>query len=111
MEGLEDRISRGLSIKNIASVASFFISRIDTKVDKQLERIIQEQPLEHKRASGLQGKIAIASTRIIYETFKAYFSSARFQRLLRFGAQVQRPLWASTSTKNPSYRDVIYVEE
>jgi transaldolase/glucose-6-phosphate isomerase len=102
ISGLEDRIKKGESIKNIASVASFFISRIDTAVDKQLEA---------KGNKNLQGKIAIANAKLVYEKAKELFGSERFKKLEKEGAKKQRLLWASTSTKNPEYSDILYVEE
>jgi transaldolase/glucose-6-phosphate isomerase len=98
--GLEARVLAGQSIDRIASVASFFVSRVDTKVDDQLP---EDSPL--------RGKIAIANARRAYTRFHAIFSGERWERLAAKGARVQRPLWASTSTKNPAYRDVMYVEE
>jgi transaldolase len=111
MRGLERRLEAGLSIDSIASVASFFVSRLDTKVDARLNEIIKKGGTAAQLASLLLGKAAIANTRLAYLVFKDVCSSARFQKLKVMGAQVQRPLWASTSTKNPAYRDVIYVEE
>ena len=108
--GLEDRMKKGKSIDSIASVASFFISRVDTKVDGLLEKLA-EKGTSTGEIQGLLGKAAIANARIAYELFKTEFSSQRFARLKQNGAQTQRPLWASTSTKNPNYRDVIYIEE
>jgi len=83
-------------------VASIFVSRVDTKVDKILEGIKNEE---------LRGKIAVANVKVIYQRFKELFNSAEFQKLKTKGANIQRPLWASTSTKNPAYSDVKYVEE
>jgi transaldolase len=111
MAGLERRLAAGLSIGSIASVASFFVSRLDTKVDAQLNGIIKRGGPPAQLASFLLGKAAIANTRLAYSAFRDVCSSARFQKLKDMGARVQRPLWASTSTKNPAYRDVIYVEE
>jgi transaldolase len=102
ISGLEDRIKKGESIKNIDSVASFFISRIDTAVDKQLEA---------KGNKNLQGKIAIANAKLVYQRAKELFGSERFKKLEKEGAKKQRLLWASTSTKNPEYSDILYVEE
>jgi len=102
ISGLEDRMNKGESIKNISSVASFFISRIDSAVDKQLEA---------KGNKDLQGKIAIANAKLVYRKAKELFSSERFKKLEKAGAKKQRLLWASTSTKNPDYPDVLYVEE
>ena len=102
MSGLEERVKRNESIKQIASVASFFISRIDTMVDKELEK---------KGNKDLQGKIAIANGKLVYQTSKKLFGSDRFKKLEEKGAKLQRLLWASTSTKNPNYPDTLYVDE
>ncbi len=110
-EGLEDRLARGLPIDRIASVASFFVSRLDTKVDAWLQRIIQEEGTNAALAISLLGKAAIANTHLAYALFREAFDSPRFKALRKHGARLQRPLWASTSTKNPAYRDVLYVEE
>ena len=104
MSGLEDRLSKGLPVSNIASVASFFVSRVDTKVDKALKNI-PDAP------ASLFGKAAVANARLAYARYLERFSSQRFEVLRQAGAAPQRPLWASTSTKNPAYRDVMYVEE
>ena len=100
--GLEDRVKEGKDISNITSVASFFISRIDTAVDDELSRINNED---------LKGKIAVANGKLVYEKFQELFSSDRFKKLEAKGAKVQKVLWASTSTKNPAYLDILYVEE
>jgi transaldolase/glucose-6-phosphate isomerase len=102
MSGLEERLAAGKKIDTIASVASFFISRIDSMVDKELDRI------ENK---DLKGKIAVANAKLVYQKGKELFASERFGKLKKKGAKVQRLLWASTSTKNPSYPDTLYVEE
>jgi transaldolase len=100
---------RGLEACNepgrVASVASFFVSRVDTRVDAALEALGTEEAL------GLRGKAAVANARLAYRRFEEIFRTEEFDALAQRGARVQRPLWASTSTKNPSYRDVIYVEE
>ncbi len=111
MSGLEDRLADNLPIDKIASVASFFVSRVDTKVDKMLAEIASKQPEKARIAQTLMGKAAVANARLAYAKFLAEFSSDRFERLRKRGARLQRPLWASTSTKNPAYRDVLYVEE
>ena len=110
---LEDRIAQGQDIRTLASVASFFVSRVDTLVDKVLENKIKasDDPAEQQRLKSLQGKAAIANARLVYQDFKKIFSTSSFQKLRRAGAHVQRPLWASTSTKNPTYRDILYAEE
>lgn len=109
--GLEKRVAQGLPLDTIASVASFFVSRVDSKVDKQLQAIIQLGGREAEKARSLLGKAAIANARLAYADFKQVFSQERFHKLAAQGGLVQRPLWASTSTKNPAYRDVMYVEE
>jgi len=101
MGGLEDRLSQGHSIKNVSSVASFFLSRIDVLVDPMLDE---------KGAKKLRGKIAIASAKMAYQIYLDMISSDRFKNLEAKGAQLQRVLWASTSTKDPSFSDVLYVE-
>jgi transaldolase len=113
MQALEDRKAAGKDIKRIASVASFFVSRVDVLVDPLLDKKIQatSDPAEQQRLKDLQGKAAIANARLVYQEFKRIFNSPRFEALKQAGAHVQRPLWASTSTKNPTYRDVLYAEE
>jgi transaldolase len=109
--GLEDRVSRGLPVDRIASVASFFVSRADSNIDAKLDEIIAKGGPLTEKAEALKGKAAIANARMAYSLFKDRFFTDRFEKLQKLGARVQRPLWASTSTKNPDYRDVIYVEE
>ena len=109
--GLEDRVKNNLPINNIASVASFFVSRVDTKVDSILESLLSDNKLNQKQFLELRGKAAVANSRLAYELFEKVFSAERFKKLEQRGAKIQRPLWASTSTKNPDYNDVIYVEE
>jgi transaldolase/glucose-6-phosphate isomerase len=111
LSGLEDRIKSGKPIDHINSVASFFVSRIDSKVDKYLEPIIQSSGQHAQIAKSLLGKIAIANARLAYEEFRNVFESDRFRKLKAKGARLQRPLWASTSTKNPAYPDTMYVDE
>ena len=113
LAGLEDRRARGLGVGNIASVASFFISRIDTAVDGLLIAKIQATTDggERRRLAKLLGRAAIANARITYQRARAIYSSTRMHQLAAHGAQLQRLLWASTSPKSPDYRDVIYVEE
>ena len=101
IEGLEMRAAAGQPLDHVASVASVFVSRIDTAVDKALAAIGNTE---------LQGKIAIANAKVVYARFTALFSGKRWQALAEKGARVQRPLWASTGTKNPAYSDVLYVE-
>lgn len=103
--GLEKLAAEGGDLSRVASVASFFVSRVDTLLDKWLEETNKPE------AKSLQGKLAIANAKVAYKKFKEIFGSERFQKLAEQGARVQRPLWASTSTKNPAYRDVLYAEE
>ena|SRR5579883_2319756 len=107
IEGLERRVAAGKPVDRIASVASFFLSRIDTKVDKELEAKISAGDAS---LSNLLGKAAVANAKLAYEDFEKIFGSERFAKLKAKGAKVQRPLWASTSTKNPNYYDLMYVE-
>jgi transaldolase len=113
LAGLERRAAAGDSIERVASVASFFISRVDSAVDAELEKKLEaassEQEKEKIRA--LFGRAAIANAKLAYHRFREIFDAERFRKLADRGARVQRPLWASTSTKNPEYRDVVYVEE
>lgn len=112
MAGLEDRVKAKQPIDGLASVASFFVSRVDTEVDKRLDALIAKasQP-EKERLALLKGRAAIANAKLAYRLFQQKFSGPRWEALAKQGARVQRPLWASTSTKNPAYRDVMYVEE
>lgn len=113
LEGLEDRVRAGQPVDGLASVASFFVSRVDTEVDKRLETLAKgsDSPTGRERLLGLRGQAAIANAKHAYRLFRERFSGARWEALAAHGAHVQRPLWASTSTKNPAYRDVMYVEE
>lgn len=111
LSGLEDRLAAGLPVNGIASVASFFISRADTKVDGRLQAIVNQAGPDAEKAARLLGKAAIANAKLAYALFQESVAAQRFQKLQSQGARVQRPLWASTSTKNPAYRDVIYVED
>jgi transaldolase / glucose-6-phosphate isomerase len=109
--GLEDRVQKGEPLDKIASVASFFISRIDNKIDKLLEELVRQEGPRAAAASGLLGKLAVANARLAYLRFREVFNSERFTRLQDQGANLQRPLWASTSTKNPAYSATKYVDE
>jgi transaldolase len=113
LSALENRNAEGKDISHIASVASFFVSRVDTLVDTLLENKIKASNDATKQAQlkALEGKAAIANARIVYQEFERIFHTPRFETLKHSGAHVQRPLWASTSTKNPAYRDVLYAEE
>jgi transaldolase len=113
VSALEARAAKGQDIAQIASVASFFVSRIDTLIDKEIDdRLKTETDAKRKKLlSGIQGKVAIANARRTYQKYGELFGGARWKALAGKGARVQRLLWASTSTKNPKYRDVLYVEE
>jgi transaldolase/glucose-6-phosphate isomerase len=110
MTGLEQRIQQGLPVDKIASVASFFVSRVDSKIDKMLQDK-QAAGLDATLTKSLSGKAAVANVRLAYDLYKQVLLTDRYEHLKKKGARFQRPLWASTSTKNPAYRDVIYVEE
>ena len=111
--GLEDLAAHGGDLKKMASVASFFISRIDTLVDSLLNDKLKVSTDATQQAllKSLLGKVAIANGKLTYQRYQKIFSGPRWQALVAKGAQTQRVLWASTSTKNPNYRDVIYIEE
>src|ERR1700674_5182014 len=112
LAGLEDRVKAGKPIDRLASVASFFVSRVDTEIDKRLDTLIAKaSQQERERLQLLKGRAAIANAKLAYRLFTQKFSGPRWEALSNQGARVQRPLWASTSTKNPAYRDVMYVEE
>ena len=108
--GLEARARKNLSLKQVASVASFFLSRIDVLIDPLLERLIETGGNQAERARNLRGQIAIASAKQAYQIYKEIFHNQRFRSLAEQGARPQRVLWASTGTKNPEYSDVRYVE-
>jgi transaldolase/glucose-6-phosphate isomerase len=112
IKGLERRAAEGKPVDHIASVASFFVSRVDTAIDKDLEYKARhaETPEERKRLEAMCGRAAIANAKLAYQKFKEIFHGPRFADLKAKGAQVQRCLWASTGTKNPSYSDVLYVD-
>jgi transaldolase len=105
VRGLERLVAAGGDPTKVFSVASFFVSRVDTEADKRLEAIGSDEAL------ALRGKLAIANAKLAYQNYKRVFSGGRWEFLAGKGANVQRPLWASTSTKNAAYRDVLYVEE
>ena len=111
--GLEDLAKSGGNLKKMASVASFFISRIDTLVDSIIDDKLKTATDGQQQAllKSLKGKVAIANGKLTYQRYQRIFSGPRWQALAAQGAQTQRVLWASTSTKNPAYRDVVYVEE
>jgi transaldolase / glucose-6-phosphate isomerase len=111
--GLEDLAKRGGDLKKMAGVASFFISRIDTLVDSMIDEKLKatQDAQPQKLLESLKGKVAIANGKLTYQRYQQIFSGPRWEALATKGAQTQRVLWASTSTKNPAYRDVMYVEE
>jgi len=105
VSGLEKARTAGLDLAQIASVASFFVSRVDTEIDKRLTKIGTDE------AKALKGKAAVANARLAYQAFEEVLATARWQELAAAGARVQRPLWASTGVKDPSYPDTLYVTE
>jgi transaldolase len=105
LEGLEQARNRGVDLSTLHSVASFFVSRVDTEVDSRLEKVGTDE------AMGLRGKAAVANARLAYERFEKVFASERFAALADAGARPQRPLWASTGVKNPDYPDTLYVAD
>jgi transaldolase/glucose-6-phosphate isomerase len=112
VKGLERRAAEGKAVERIASVASFFVSRVDTAIDADLEYRARHAatPEERERLEGLAGKAAVANAKLAYQEFKRIFHGERFAALKALGAQVQRCLWASTGTKNPKYSDVLYLD-
>jgi len=110
-DGLERRLGEGKNISSVASVASFFVSRLETKADERLQHLVDQGGEKAKEAQTLLGKIAVDNTRLAYLAYENFFSSPQFTFLRDLGAQRQRPLWASTSTKDPAYSDIKYVEE
>jgi transaldolase len=112
LAALEDRLGRGEDVSHVASVASFFVSRIDAMVDARLDALASRAADDvRRRAKALRGRIAIANATLAYQDWKALVATDRWARLREAGAMPQRLLWASTSTKDPRYRDVYYVEE
>lgn len=110
LTGLEDRLAAGQPIDQIASVASFFVSRMDSKVDECLITLAEQSPDQAMEAKELLGRSAIANARLAYQRYLKIFGGQRYQKLAEKGARKQRPLWASTSTKNPIYPDTLYVD-
>lgn len=110
LEGLEARLAKRKPIDQITSVASFFLSRIDTLVDPQLEKIMEAGGKKKEMATEALGEVAISSAKLAYQIYKEIFGSERFKKLKEKGAHAQRLLWASTSNKNPAYSDVKYIE-
>ena len=112
IRGLETRAAKCEDISNISSVASFFLSRIDTNIDGKLDHLLKDltDPTKTAKISALKGKIAIANAKVAYQEYKKIIATDRWQQLAAKGARVQRLLWASTGTKDPSYSDVMYVD-
>jgi transaldolase len=110
VEGLEKRAARGEPIDRIASVASFFISRIDSKIDDKITELKKQSTDEADALAALEGKVAIANAKMAYDWYRDFIASDRWQVLAAKGAMPQRLLWASTGTKNPDYSDVLYVD-
>ena len=111
VDGLSDLAAKGGDLSRVHSVASFFVSRVDTLIDKRLDELAGKATGSEKgRLEGLRGKAGIANSKVVYEDFLAHFAAGRFLALRARGARVQRPLWASTGTKNPAYSDLLYVE-
>jgi transaldolase len=111
IEALEERAQKGLSVGGIASVASFFVSRVDAICEKKFDALLKEGKVQESQRALIFGKIGIANSKVAYEAFEKLFTGARFKALSAKGALVQRPLWASTGTKNPSLSAVLYIEE
>lgn len=112
ISGLEARVAKGEDISKVSSVASFFLSRIDTNIDAKLDQLIEQltDPTKAEKIAALKGKIAIANAKVAYQEYKKIIATDRWQQLAAKGARVQRLLWASTGTKDPSYSDVMYVD-
>ncbi len=112
MSGLEDRAAAGNPVDHVFSVASFFVSRVDTEVDKRLDEMVKTaNPTDRDRLKMLKGRTAVANAKLAYRLFTRRFGEPRWKALEERGARVQQPLWASTGVKNPAYRDVMYVED
>lgn len=114
IRGLEKRVANGKEINKLASVASFFLSRIDIKIDDRIDSVLKQGVADmatREKLEAIKGKVAIANAKIAYQEYKKIVQSDRWQALAAKGANVQRLLWASTSTKNPNYSDVMYVDE
>ena len=114
ISALEARAKKGQDLSHIASVASFFVSRIDSLIDSRLEEMMEQHETDNAKRTliaSVHGQVAIANAKLTYKKYQELFSGPRWQALAGKGAQTQRVLWASTSTKNPKYRDVLYVEE
>jgi transaldolase len=110
IRGLEARAAAGKSVEGVASVASFFVSRVDTLVDAMLEAIVRQEGPDAALAASLPGRAAVANSKLVYERFRQVYDGQRFAALKARGARLQRVLWASTSAKNPKYADTLYVD-
>jgi transaldolase len=112
LAGLEDRVAAGAPVDHVASVASFFVSRVDSEVDKRLDALAAARGAGGRaEVERFKGRTAVANAKLAYQLFREMFAGPRWHALVARGARLQRPLWASTSTKNPAYRDVMYVED
>ena len=111
LKGIERRVDAGLAVDGIASCASFFVSRVENKTDTALQAIVDADGPQADVAKSLLGRMAVDNIRLAYQDFEEFFNSERFNKVGQFGAPKQRPLWASTGTKNPAYSDVKYVEQ
>ncbi len=111
LSGIEDRLAQGKPVQGIASVASFFVSRMDTLVDPMLKTLGEQGGANATLAKELIGKVAVANSKVAYQIYKETFAADRYRKLAQQGANIQRLLWASTSTKDPAYSDVKYVDE
>jgi transaldolase len=113
LQALEERLQRDLTVRASASVASFFVSRVDTLTDALLDERLEAagDPAERRRIDALKGRAGVANSKLVYERFRSYLNGRAWQRIAASGAKVQRVLWASTGTKNPSYADTLYVDE
>ena len=111
ISALENRVKKGEGIKNISSVASFFVSRVDASVEKSFDELLKGGKVQASQKDLFFGKVGIANSKLAYASFEKLFGSDRFKALREKGARVQRPLWASTGTKNPAFKAVMYVEE
>ncbi|MGI8609937.1 MAG: transaldolase [Candidatus Dormibacteria bacterium] len=111
VSAVERRLDEGKPVQDLGSVASFFVSRVDSKVDKMLDGLVEAGKLPADEARSLKGRAAVANARLAYEVYREIFHSDHFKALEARGARVQRPLWASTGTKNPEYSDVLYIDE
>ncbi len=111
MGALDRRAAEGKPVSGIASVASFFVSRVDSEADKRLDKVLESDPGLKEKIATLRGRVAVANSQLAYKAFQKKFGGDRWKKLADLGARVQNPLWASTSTKNPDYPDTLYVQD